>query len=320
MATDNSLFNGVGTTNFETTNTGDWLATIFSRKVLEFFKNSSVVEGVTNNEYLGEIAAYGDSVEIIKEPVITVATYTRGLATVDTELLDNNLVLQIDQSNYFAFKIDDLETKLAHVNWKEMATTSGAYALRDKFDHDVLQYMGDNAGTYINTAEYAAGLDIGFETGETNPLNLLSEMARNLDENNVPEEGRYIVASPRFLEALVKAGSDLLSTDFNDGATSLKNGLVMAAPLRGFRIHKTNNFPTYSTLTTVKTGNELLVAGHMSAVATASAITNVETIRLEGSFGDKVRGLHVYARGVVRPESLVVARITAYSGVDVGVV
>jgi hypothetical protein len=63
----------------------------------------------------------------------------------------------------------------------------------------------------------------------------------------------------------------------------------------------------------------MLVAGHMSAVATASAITNVETVRLEGSFGDKVRGLHVYARGIVRAESLVVARITQYSGVDVGV-
>lgn len=319
MAINNTLFNGVGTTNFETTNTGDWLATIFSRKVLEFFKNASVVEGITNNDFLGEIAAFGDAVEIIKEPVITVASYTRGLATVDQELLDNNIVLQIDQANYFAFKIDDLETKLAHVNWKELATSSGAYALRDKFDLEVLQFMADGASTFLNDVVFANGKDIGFGTGETNPLDLLSEMARTLDEKNVPEEGRYIVASPKFLEALVKAGSDLLSSDFNDGAASLKNGLVMAAPLRGFRIHKTNNFPTYTSTTTVKTGNEMLVAGHISAVATASAITNVETIRLEGSFGDKVRGLHVYARGIVRSESLVVARITQYSGVDVGV-
>ena len=83
----------------------------------------------------------------------------------------------------------------------------------------------------------------------------------------------------------------------------------MAAPLRGFRIHKTNNFPVYTTTGTVKTGNEMLVAGHMSAVATASAITNVETIRLENSFGDKVRGLHVYARSVVRPESIAIAHV-----------
>jgi hypothetical protein len=320
MATDNSLFNGAGTTNFQTTNTGDWLATIFSRKVLEFFKNASVVEGVTNNDYYGEIAAYGDAVEIIKEPVISVSSYTRGLSISEQELLDNNLILQIDQSNYFAFSVDDIENKLAHVNWKELATSSGAYALRDAYDAEVLQFMADNAGTYLNDTAYANGYDIGFGAGETNPLDLLSEMARNLDEANVPEEGRYVIASPRFLEALVKAGSDLLSTDFNDGATSLKNGLVMAAPLRGFRIHKTNNFGTYTTTVTVKTGNEMLVAGHISAVATASAITNVETIRKENSFGDLVRGLHVYARGIVRPESLVVARITAYSGVDVGVV
>lgn len=320
MATDNSLFKGVGTVNFDTTDTGDWLATIFSRKVLEFFKNASVVEGITNNDFLGEIAAYGDSVEIIKEPVITVAAYTRGLAIVSEELADNNLVLQIDQANYFAFEIDDLEVKLAHVNWSEMATTSGAYALRDTFDHDVLQFMADAADTatnYINDLTTANGFDIGFGSGEENPLDLLSKMARVLDLANVPEEGRYIVASPRFLEALVKAGSDLLSTDFNDGATSLKNGLVMAAPLRGFRIHKTNNFPTYSsTGGTPVTAAEILVAGHMSAVATASAITNVETIRLEGSFGDKVRGLHVYARGVVRLESLVTAHITTYGGVS----
>ena len=319
MATDNTLFNGVGTTNFETPGVGNWLATIFSRKVLDFFKNVSVVEGITNSDFLGEISAYGDSVEIIKEPVLTVADYTRGLAIVPQALQDSNLILQIDQAKYFAFDIDDIENKLAHVNWKEMATSSATYALRDSFDKNVLQFMADGAGTFLNTAEYAAGLDIGFGAGENNPLDLLSEMARNLDEANVPEEGRYIVASPRFLEALVKAGSDLLSSDFNDGATSLKNGLVMAAPLRGFRIHKTNNFPTYSSLTTVKTGNEMLIAGHMSAVATATAITDVETIRLENSFGDRVRGMHVYARGIVRPESLVVGRITAYAGVDVGV-
>lgn len=320
MATDNSLFNGAGTTNFETVAAGNWLATIFSRKVLDFFKNVSVVEGITNNDFIGEIMAFGDSVEIIKEPVIATQTYTRGLTLVDDELDDNNLVLQIDQANAFSFKIDDLEAKLSHVNWKDIATQSATYALRDKFDHDVLQFMADDTNvTALNDKEYANGKDIGFGAGEQNPLDLLSEMARTLDEANVPEEGRWIVASPKFLEALVKAGSDLLSTDFNDGATSLKNGLVMAAPLRGFRIHKTNNFPTYTTLTTIKTGNEVLVAGHMSAVATASSITNVETTRLEASFGERIKGLHVYARGMVRPESIVLARITAYGGVDVGV-
>ncbi len=314
---DNTLFNGAGTTNFETVAAGNWLATIFSRKVLDFFKRTSVVEGITNNDFLGEISAFGDAVEIIKEPVIATQSYTRGLTLVDDELDDNNLILSIDQANAFSFKIDDLEAKLSHVNWKEMATQSASYSLRDKFDHDVLQFMADGAGASINDQTTANGLDVGFGAGETNPLDLLSQMARVLDEANVPEEGRYIVASPKFLEALVRAGSDLLSSDFNDGATSLKNGLVMAAPLRGFRIHKTNNFPTYSsTGGTPVTAAEILVAGHLTAVATASAITNVESTRLEASFGERVKGLHVYARGIVRPESLVRAHITTYGGVS----
>ncbi len=321
MATDNTLFNGAETTNFETVAAGNWLATIFSRKVLEFFKNVSVVEGITNTDFIGEIKDFGDAVNIIKEPVIASQAYTRGLTLVDDELDDNELTLVIDQANAFSFVVDDLEQKLSHINWIEKATSSATYTLRDAFDAEVLTFMaaGAQAANIINDVAFANGLDIGFGTGEQNPLDLLSQMARILDENNVPEESRYVVTSPKFLEALVKAGSDLLSTDFNDGSTSLKNGLVMAAPLRGFAIHKTNNFATYTSTGTVKTGNEILVAGHISAVATVNSISKMENVRLESSFGERVKGLLVYARGIVRPESLVIARITQYSGVDVGV-
>ena len=136
-------------------------------------------------------------------------------------------------------------------------------------------------------------------------------MGRLLDEQEVPEEGRWVVVSPKFLEVLVKAGSDLLNTDFNGNGNSLKNGLVMAHPLRGFRLHKTNNAPKYtSTGGTPVVDADILMAGHMSAVATASAITNTESFRSQTTFADVVRGLHCYARGVVRPESLTVAHIT----------
>jgi hypothetical protein len=128
-----------------------------------------------------------------------------------------------------------------------------------------------------------------------------------LDEQEVPEEGRYIVLPPKFIEALVKAGSDLLNTDFNGQGLSLKNGLVMPMPLRGFRVHKTINTPT--TLGGGSIEKDIIIAGHMSAVATANAITNTETFRSQTTFADVVRGLHVYARSVVRPESLAVAHV-----------
>jgi hypothetical protein len=57
------------------------------------------------------------------------------------------------------------------------------------------------------------------------------------------------------------------------------------------------------------------MAGHMSACATASAITQSETIRDQDTFADIVRGLHVYGRSIIRPESLSVAHAT-FTGVD----
>lgn len=304
-------FADTGTSNFGGAGggTGNWLATIYSQKALKFFRTASVVEGITNNDYLGEIMAFGDTVRVIKEPTLTVTSYTRGATVTPEALVDNELTLTIDQANYFSFQVDDLEEKLAHVNWKELATSSGAYSLKNKFDQEVLTYMSGQAlaANEINDALDANVLTIGYGAGEQNPLDLFSQMARLLDEQEVPEEGRWVVVSPKFMEALVKAGADILSTDFNGGGNSLKNGLAMPHPLRGFKVHKTNNVPT-------TTGGEaitkdIIIAGHMSAVATASAITNTETFRSPTTFADVVRGLHVYARSVVRPESLSIAHV-----------
>jgi hypothetical protein len=50
----------------------------------------------------------------------------------------------------------------------------------------------------------------------------------------------------------------------------------------------------------------------MSSTATAQTITSTEVIRDPDSFGDIVRGLHVYGATVLRPEALV----SAFYGID----
>ena len=57
---------------------GNFSPVIYSQKVQKTFRKSSIVEDVTNTDYFGEIANYGDSVRIIKEPEITVSAYNRG--------------------------------------------------------------------------------------------------------------------------------------------------------------------------------------------------------------------------------------------------
>lgn len=41
---------------------------IYSKKVQLAFRRASVVQGITNTDFFGDIASHGDSVKIIREP------------------------------------------------------------------------------------------------------------------------------------------------------------------------------------------------------------------------------------------------------------
>ena len=293
-----------------------FLPAIYSKKVLNFFRKASVAEAITNTDYAGEIAAYGDSVRIIKEPEITVYQYERGQDTTQTKLTDQEVNLVVDTANAFKFIVDDIETNMSHVNFREVAASSAAYSLRDAFDQGVLvtMFAGVSASSpnhvlgSDNATDLAAGtfdgtgnLDIGFASGEHDPIDVLSHMARLLDEQNVPEEGRWFLANPEFYEQLVQTSSKLMSTDFNAGQGSIRNGLVSSGKLRGFDMYKTNNIAATSNAA------GKCLAGHISSTCTAQTIVNTEVIRDPSSFGDIVRGLHVYGSKVLRGEALVSA-------------
>ena len=298
-----------------------FLPAIYSKKVLNFFRKASVCEAITNTDYAGEITAYGDSVKIIKEPVISVSAYTRGSDTTATKLTDQEVNLVVDNANAFKFIVDDIETAMSHVNFKEVASSSAAYALRDAFDSAVIAEMfaGVSASSpnHIlgsdNATDLAAGtfdgtgnLDIGQGTNEHDPLDVMAHMARLLDEQNVPEEGRWFLAPPSFYEQLSQASSKLMSVDFNAGQGSIRNGLVSSGKLRGFDMYKSNNIAATSNAA------GKILAGHISSTATAQTITSTEVIRDPDSFGDICRGLHVFGAEVLRPEALV----SAFYGID----
>jgi hypothetical protein len=299
-----------------------FLPSIYSRKVLNFFRKSSVVEAITNTDYAGEISAYGDSVKIIKEPVISVSDYTRNTDTTETRLTDQEINLVVDSAKAFKFIVDDIETNMSHVNFKEVATSSAAYALRDSYDAAVIANMfsgvSSSSPDHIIGADAAAATQtMGQHQGGTNsidltgsdgtgtdPLDVMAFMAKLLDEQNVPEEGRWFVAPPAWYEQLSQSGSKLMSVDFNAGQGSIRNGLVSSGKLRGFDMYKSNNIAAAST------ASGKVLAGHISSTATAQTIISTETLRDPTSFGDIVRGLHVYGSKVLRPEALVSAFFT----------
>ena len=288
---------------------GNFVPEIFSKTVLKFFRRASIAEDITNTDYFGEIANYGDTVRIIKEPTMTIADYTRGKVVETQELVDEEDTLVVDQAKYFSFVVDDLEAKQAHLNWEALATNSGAYALKNGYDAAILTYMSgqtlaanvvgaDTGTTSGDLGSTSTSMDLGYAAGEVSPLALLSRLSLKLDEQDVPEENRWVVASPAFWEVMADENSKLMGVDFTgDTSSKLRNGRITDGLIRGFRPYKTNNTPE-------GTSASIVMAGHMSSTATASQINKTENLRSDKFFGDIVRGLHMYGRKTLRPESL----------------
>ena len=147
-------------------------------------------------------------------------------------------------------------------------------------------------------------------TGNAFPLQVVARMSRLLDQQNVDTTNRWLVLDPVFIEILKDEDSRLLNGDF--GGSGLQNGLVLNN-LHGFKVYTSNNLPSLGTGPSTTGGQNtsnfgIIVAGHSSAVATAEQINKTETYRDPDSFADIVRGMHLYGRTILRPESIVTAK------------
>ena len=106
-------------TGYQNLPNGNFSPIIYSKQVQLAFRKSSVVE----------------------EPEVSVQAYARGTQITAQDLDDEDFTLVVDQANYYAFKIDDIEAAHSHINFMSLASDRAAYRLRDQYDQDVLGYL-----------------------------------------------------------------------------------------------------------------------------------------------------------------------------------
>ena len=308
-------FSGGSTTNFGGNSPSSpqanqfWVPEIYSKKVQIALRKASVAEAVCNTDYMGEIKSFGDTVNIVQEPQISVSDYTRGATTSSTALTDNELVLTIDQAKYFQFQLDDIEKRFSHINFQSVASDNAAYKLKDAMDENILHHIAVDASSVAanKRGTTSTPIDVGFAAGEVDPLNEMSTASKLLDEQNVPEEGRWFVAAPEWYDALANTSSKLLSVDYNAGKGSLRNGLVASGLVRGFQMYKSNNCKTHDLSGATPAGSATqpcAVWGQMSGISCGSSLKIVESVRSTTTFADIVRGLLVFGRKVLRTEAI----------------
>jgi len=274
--------------------------TIFARELQSSLKKALVFAGpmAVNRNYEGEIRQTGDSVRIRSISRPTIAAYSKNVTTITPETLtDAERTLLIDQANYFAFEIDDVDMAQVQNGGGLMteAALESAYGLADVADLYVAGlYTGADAANKITTTAITTGA-LAIEG--------LVALKTKLDNANVPKQGRYVILPPWYVGKLLLASA---FTSLADSGTSdaLRNGFIGRA--FGFDILESNNV-------TLVTGDDYLVsAGYAGAITFASQISKTESYRPPDSFSDAIKGLDLFGAKLVRPSGIatLVASIT----------
>lgn len=287
--------------------TSRFIPEIWSGRLAVKFYKSTCLSEITNNDWEGEIKDMGEKVIIRTIPTISINDYTKGLNLSNQVPTSTPIELNIDKGKYFAVVLDDVDAVQADLSLMNMFTDDAAEQMKIAIETQVFGsiYLDAATGNKGATAGIESGtLNLGTEAAprsisSTTVLDAILDAGQALDEQNVPENGRWIVIPP-FMASLIKR-SEFRQTYLTGDDTSIaRNGKL--GQIDRFTIYVSNNLAKVGTGATAKYH---VMAGTNDATSWASQIAKVETIRSTATFGDIVRGLNVYGFKVTKPEALI---------------
>lgn len=293
---------------------------VWSKVILAAEKKALVFggPGIVNDDYEGEISGPGTTVHITQFGDPEISDYAPNESIAYQELDDAGQELLIDQRRYFAFTIDDVDKRQSAGDMQAYLEDRAAYKLADTAD----QFL---AGLYVNCAysnilqvssasslNSNNGVAVNTYGGSTNPadfyLKVVLPLKVLLDQAYVPARGRYLVIPP-WCMALLEQTQAFVSVATPAQQDVFANGLV--GRVAGFDVYTSNNSIEYD-----QSNNGWVVqAGHPMAMTFAEQIVQTEALRLQTTFADAVRGLHVYGGRLVRPDHIAVAGVKRPAGI-----
>ena len=291
---------------------GVFIPEIWSTNLVVEYYDSTLLSKVTNTDYEGEIRAHGDKVIIRTQPSVSLRNYQIGMP-LETEFpTGGKIELLIDKGLYWQTAIDDVVRKQEDIDQMKLWARDAAEQLKIALDTEVLAYLpaqvhaqnqGATAGRISGNVDLGTtAVAVAMDT--TQVLKTVLDLGQVLDEQNVPETGRFIVA-PFWVTNLLKQ-SDLKAVHVTgDGTSPLRNGLV--GRIDRFDLYNSNLLPKQAGGGT--TYKSVILAGHKDAATFATQLTKTEGLRSERTFGDIMRGLVVYGYKMIKPEAMAVAYV-----------
>ena len=310
---------------------GTFIPVIWSTKLIEKFYASTVLAAISNTDYEGEIKNQGDKVVIRTKPTITIKDY-RIDGLLEVERPSSNIIeMPIDKGKYFNLILDDVIEVQSDLNMMNMWADDAAQQFKIVVDREVLAaLMGQahpaNKGTAAGAISGAtavppgAGVNLGVTgtplqivarnpagtAGKVEIVDLLVRLGQVLDEQNVPETGRWVVI-PAWIASQIKMSELRDASLTGDGTSILRNGRL--GMVDRFTIYVSNLLPG-GTAAGLAAGEWVIYAGTQHALSFASQINKVQSLDSEMTFGRLLRGLQVYGSKVLDGTALAQAIVT----------
>lgn len=301
--------------------TAGFIPEIWSGKLIEKFYAATVLAAISNTDYEGEIKSYGDRVKIRTKPTLIINNY---LVNGDLALqrpAGSSVELTIDQGKYFAAILDDVIEKQSDINNMSLWADDASEQMKITVDTDVLLFLMGQAAPAnrgLTAGAISGNINLGVTgtpiaavgrnptTGQVEIIDVLLRIGQALDEQNIPETGRWIVM-PTWATFQLKRSELREVFVSGDSVSILRNGKF--GQIDRFTIYASNLLP-FGVAAGLAAGEWVIFGGHAHGLTFASQMTNVETIRSERTFGQILRGLQVYGRQVLDGKALAQAIVT----------
>lgn len=267
----------------------NFIQSIWSKKIQDDLELKTKLVQNCLRDYEGD-CKYAGSVKILGVGEPTIGTYNGSTDITIEEMSDKGKLLSIDQANYFAFYVDDVNQ------------AQSVPGLKEKYQEKAVHGLAVARDTYV------AGLIKGVTSNVTTATNLTREAVKTaidaaivaLRERNFDEEG-VIEITP----AVYNLFKNELITLSTNNPEYIKKGIV--GMYDGFEVMMSNNMAKDTSGSSTKYAY-CDIRGK-KAIAFAGQINEVEALRAEKRFKDIIRGLDTFGAKVIDEARIQVVKV-----------
>ena len=260
----------------------NFIQTIWSKKIQDDLELKCKLVDNCLRDYEGD-CKYARSVKILGVGEPTIGTYT-GAKIEYEEMSDKGQTLTIDQQNYFAFLVDDINQ------------AQSVPGLAEKYQEKAVHGLAIKRDAYVASLIKAAANATTAETADREGIkNAIDAAIVALRERNFDEEG-VIEITP----AVYNMFKNELITLSTDNPEYIKKGIV--GVYDDFKVIMSNGLAKDSTYA------YCCVRGK-KAIAFAGQINGVEAGRHQDYFKDYVRGLDTFGAKIIDEARIQVVKV-----------